>query len=303
MRGDIIPRRKPETVSELRITTGDFERRLAQDALTMQGIHSAAVAIAGIAQGLGLVGALGIGALIWGKDLEKVFEQIVGIWPESGTLFSAEWIARWGDDPMDIIEADLTEPDNPTVNILDPTVDGQSFEGLSSAEVYIIACSGRAAAYDHSKNNIINNWLLRQPATQNLVSPLVGDYSQGLTDSQKALIVAEWHRSNPPPPTCLTLAQQKQNTLIRITCARNNAATVPLNPLSYFVRQLQEHDPRKVNGYVDDYLLDWLAYSSDKATTLGINVLDAASPTPYDYRSRRSKGEMEIQMYSWWSAP
>lgn len=294
-----MPRRKPDTVSELRITAGDYERKLAQDALTMQGVNAAATAVAGIAQGLGLVGALGIGALIWGKDLEKVFEQIVGIWPESGSLFSAEWIARWGDDPMDIIEDDLTAPDNPTVNVLDPTTAGNSFEGLSSSAVYALACSGRAAEYEHSKNNIINNWLMLHPKQH----PKLGDYSQGLSDAQKATIIAEWHRNNPPPPMMLTLDQQKQNTLIRITCARNDAVTQPYNPLSYFVRQIQERNPSKVDGYVADYLLDWLAYSSPKVVTLGINVLDAASPTPYDYRSRRSKGEMIIQMFSWWQAP
>ena len=101
-----MPRRKPDTVSELRITAGDFERRIAQDAITMQGVNAAATAVAGIAQGAGLIGAIFVGALLWGKDLEKVFEQIVGIWPESGSLFSAEWIASWGDDPKDIIEDD-----------------------------------------------------------------------------------------------------------------------------------------------------------------------------------------------------
>jgi hypothetical protein len=302
----IIPRRRPETVTEIRQTLGDFERQIEADKVAMQGVQALATALGGIAAGiggLGIGGGLLLAGLLWGRDLQQLVQDILDIWPESGRFLSPEWIARWGDDPMDIIEEDLTAPDNPTVNVLDPTIDGKSFEGLSSADVYIIACSGRAAAYDHSKNNIINNWLLQQPPTNNLVSPLVGDYKQGLTNEQKALIIAEWHRNNPPPPMCLTLDQQKQNTLIRITCARNNAATQPYNPLSYFVRQFSEHDPTKVDGYVDDYLLDWLAYSSDKVTTLGINVLNAASPSPYDYRSRRSKGEQIIQAYSWWSAP
>lgn len=286
-----MPRRKIDHTTEQRFTLGEYERKLAEDALMVKGASSGMIAIAGVAQGLGIFGGLGLAALLWGKDLEKLFEQLVGVWPESGKLFSPEWIAKWGDNPVDILTEDITTPDNDLTNTLDPNVEGRSFEGLSSSDVYMLACSGRASAYQHAKNNIINNWLLQNPKSH----PLVGDYSQGLTDAQKATIIAQWHRENPKPPQCLTVGQQAVQIAIRITCAKRD--------LTYF-KYVQNNDPKKEADYVDDPLLDWLSYSSEESYYLGgYNALNTASPDPYDYRSKKGEGEQLIQMFAWWSAP
>ena len=303
-----MPRRKPNTVKEERISLGTYERQLAQDKLTVDGLQALATAVSGIAQGLGVFGALGIGALLWGKDLEKVFEQIVGIWPESGRLFSPEWIARWGADPMDITEADITAPDNPLANELDPTVSGRSFEGKSGAEVYQIASSGRSAAYDHARNNIIQ-WTYEE--FLEMKGWKIYNHPEGYgPNTWEATVTAQWHRDNPQPGRTLTIEEQTYQTNIRITCARNKAALQPNNPLSYFVRVFgQETNPINKTGYVEDVLLDWLAYSSPKTSVgplgvgLGFNVLDAASPSPYNYALRKSQALNVIQAYSWWQAP
>ena len=287
------PRRKIDHTEEQRITLGEYERKLAQDALTMSGIRSGAIAASGIAQGLGIFGALGIGALLWGKDLDKLFEQMVGIWPESGAFFSPEWIARWGDDPTEILGESLIAPDNDTVNGLAPVVNAtgsHSLEGLDPYTVYGLANTGRTEHYNYRKANIISEYTARTG---------VGIYPGS---EEEKTIIAEWHTKNKQPPRLLPVDDAADQTGIRITCARIDATPG-------IAWMFQERNPSNKSGYVSDPLLDWLAYTDELGHSffvkgaLKVNIMDKASPSPYDYSQRRFKGERQIALYAYWAPP
>ena len=285
--------------------------------ITVQGLNAASKVLAGLAQGLGVFGALGIAALLWGKDLEKVFEQIVGIWPEAGELFSPEWVANWGENPIDGTMEDILEPDNDLSNTLDPTIGGHSFQGKSSSEVYALASAGRIANWEYARNNIINityvEFLARRGLTNvDLNNPKVIEKLEGKgwgPNQWEAKVEAEWHRNNPRPPGLLTVEQQAQQVNIRITCARKRTLSktpsiIPLwGMLTDALPMFNGHDPSRSDKYIEDVLLDWLSYSSPEATSLGVNNLDAASPSPYNYALRREQALHVIQAYSFWQAP
>ena len=259
------------------------------------GMQAGATAIAGVASGLGIFGAAGIAALLWGKDLEKLFEQVVGIWPESGAFFSPEWIARWGDDPSEILGESLASGDNDVVDGLGPVVTpsgNKSLEGKSPYAVYSLACAGRAARYDWRKANIINNYTAQYG---------VGIYPG--SDEEKE-IISNWHKVNKQPQMLLTFDQVADQIGLRITCARIDAGP------GFGVRQLfAERNPSKKDNYVADPLLDWVAYTEPRGHAffvegaLKVNIMDKASPSPYNYSKRRFKGEKQIAIYSWWSPP
>ena len=292
-----MPRRKPDKVTEVRATLGTYERQLEQDKLTMQGINSATNLAGNVAQGLGLGGGLIIAAFLWGKDIEKLFEQMVGIWPESGSLFSPEWIARWGDDPSEILGESLGESENETVDGLPPVTTPQgeiSLEGLSPYAVYSLTCAGRAAHYDWEKANILNTY----NSQNNTVIPPGGD--------DEAVIVAQWHSVNKQPPMMLTFDQCADQIGLRITCARIDAGPSLLLGFQYL---FNERNPSKKDNYVADPLLDWLAYTEGLGHAffvegaLAVNIMDKASPSPYDYSQRRFKGERQIALYAHWQPP
>jgi len=273
----------------------------------MQGVQALATALGGIAAGiggLGIGGGLLLAGLMWGRDLQELAAQIIDFWPESGKLFSPEWIANFGDNPIDILGDNSTETGNQEVEELGPIANVGSLEGRSYYDVYSIACSGRAAAWTHNKNNIINNWLLRQPPTNNLISPLVGDYSQGLTENQKTIIRAEWYKYNPQPPPILTVDELGHQTSLRLTCARRN--TTRLLGINW-IPFLGEDDPRRVETYKSDKLLDWCAWADPEAWHGDYgdeehNVLKVASPTPYNYVRRKNDAKIIISEYSFWAA-
>ena len=255
----------------------------------MNGIRSGAVAASGIAQGLGLVGALGIGAFLWGKDVEKLFEQVVGIWPESGVWFSPEWIAKWGDDPVEQTEDALVDPDNGLVDGLAPVINStgvHSLVGKSPYQVYAIAASGRAAEYAHSETQIINNYTSK--------------YGVGIAPGsiEEAQIIAEWYTSNSPPPDMLLLGQVAVQVNIRVTCARIN-----LSALKY----IQNEDPPAHSDFVNDPLLDWTAYVTIPVDKDGnkkephATVFNNTPKRPYNYILKASAGEQQIAAYAYWS--
>jgi len=271
-----LPRRKPDTVSEVRATIGTYERQLEQDKLTMAGVQSAAVLGSGIAQGLGLGGGLIVAAFLWGKDIEKLFEQLVGIWPESGSFFSPEWIAKWGDNPLDIQSEKINDLDNDAVNEL-PPVKNNSFEGKSAYNVYSIVAAGRAAEYEHSKANIANNYTIKTG---------VGIYPG--SEEEKTLI-ALWHSENPAPPEFLLNDQTALQTQIRETASRRTAA---YGVFGYFT---DSTEPSSNAKYVSDPLLDWLTIASEEPTKL---------PTWFRWHPTVISGNKKaleiIAMFAWW---
>ena len=292
------PIRRPDKVIEERRTLGSYERQLEQDRITVQGMQAGATAIAGIASGLGIFGAAGIAALLWGKDLEKLFQQMVGVWPESGVLFSPEWIAMWGDNPIDQTSDAQNQPDNDGVNSLDPVVqydaNGQvivsrSMEGKSPYEVYTIAASGRQANYDYARNNIIATYRAAHPLT-----------AYGPHDSDER-IIAQWHSDNPAPPPFLLDNQIANQTNIRVTCARRNVAS--------FLRYFQNVNPTRNTNFIKDPLLDWIAYNTIPIDKNGepkqphATVFNACPKRPYNYIKFANKGEQLIAAYAWWTAP
>lgn len=288
--------------------------------IAVQGLNSVATALSGVAQGLGIFGALGLASLLWGKDLEKVFEQIVGLWPEAGAFLSPEWVANWGENPIDGTMEDIMQPDNDLANTLDPTIDGHSFQGKSATEVYALASAGRIANWEHARNNIINmtyqEYLNMRFSYQrgpiDLTNPKVMAKLQtvGLgPDQWEATAEAEWHRENPHPPQLLTVEQQAQQVNIRITCARKTViAKTGVAPYANAFKVIWPgmqvgQNPANSEKYIEDNLLDWLSYSSPESTSLGVNVLDASSPAPYNYALRREQALHVIQAYSFWQAP
>ena len=89
---------------------------------------------------------------------------------------------------------------------------------------------------------------------------------------------------------------------LRITCARIDAGP------GFGIRQLiAERNPSKKENYVADPLLDWLAYTDDIGHSffvqgaLKVNIMDKASPRPYDYSQRRFKGQRQIALYAYWA--
>ena len=287
-----MPRKKVDHSEERRMSLGDFERKLEQDKLAMRGVEATAQAVSGIAQGLGLGGGLVLAAFLWGKDIEKLFEQMVGIWPESGNLFSPEWIAKWGDDPIEVLTPELDGVGNDEVDSLNPPSSGGSLVGRSPYDVYSIACSGRAAAWTHAQQmnqNITHTEYLELNGWKSYNYPT----GEGANSGWLARHMARWSQQNPTPPMMLTFDQCAQQISIRITCARRDLT---------MWRFVQQNNPPDVLHYVEDVLLDWLTYTSSKATALGVNDLDAASPSPYDYKTRKKRGIQVIESYAFWAA-
>ncbi len=295
-----MPRRKIDHTEERRMTLGEYERQLEQDKIMVQGGQAVAQAVAGITQGIGGLGVGGgilLAGLIWGKDLKELKDNIVEMFPEGGAFLSPEWIASWGDNPTEILGESLAEGDNDAVDSLPPieTPHGQfTLEGKTPYEVYSLACAGRAAHYDWEKANILQNYIAKY-------GPLMGYAPAQTKDEAEAEIIANWHKYNKQPAMMLTFDQCAVQNAIRITCARIDLTT--------WTKYFQERNPSKKPGFVKDPLLDWLAYTDDLGHSFFIegilenNVMDVASPNPYNYSKRRAKGERQIALYAYWQPP
>jgi len=280
------------------MTLGEYERQLEQD--KTGALYGAAVAqaVSGIAQGIGGLGIGGgvlLAGLLWGKDLKELKDNIVEMFPDGSPLFSPSWIASWGEDPQEILGDSLGATDNDVVNGLEPVVSSSgthSLEGLDPYSVYSLTCAGRLAHYTWEKANIVSEYRLQHPLS-----------AFGPHDSD-ADIISKWHRANPRPPDMLTFEECNDQTGLRLTCARIDATPG-------FAWIFQERNPSKKSNYVGDPLLDWLAYTDVGQGheflwiegALAVNIMDKASPRPYDYSQRRFKGERQIALYAYWAAP
>ena len=221
-----------------------------------------------------------------------MFQQIVGLYPESGAFLSPEWIANWGENPLDIIEESLAEGNNDEVDSLEPPLHSGSLEGRTPYDVYSIACAGRAAAWTHNQqlnDNItheeyleLNGWKLYNYPD-----------GEGANSGWQSRHNSKWRKANPKPPMMLTFEQCAQQIAIRITAARRDIT---------YLKWVQENNPSRMANFVDDTLLDWLTYTEPRSTQLRINDLNLASPTPYNYKARKAEGESIIHKYAFWSA-
>ena len=269
----------------------------------MQGVQALATALGGIAAGiggLGIGGGLLLAGLMWGRDLQELAEQIIDFWPESGKLFSPEWIANFGDNPKDILGENSAETDNQGVNELPPIAHTGNLQGRSYYDVYSIACSGRSAAWTHNKNlnaNItwqeyieLNGWKTYNYPTNN-----------GPNSKWKQKHNAKWAKLNPQPPPILTVDELAHQTSIRLTCAKRNLVKRNLfGQFTFYNIWLPygEDNPRKVDTYKPDKLLDWCAWVDPENG----DILERASPNPYNYEGRKNDAIVIIREYSYWSA-
>jgi hypothetical protein len=183
--------------------------------------------VSGIASGiggLGIGGGLLLGALFWRDDIKDILKEVGDFLPE-GTFGSPEWIASWGDDPIDQTAEIGIEPDNVFVDQL-VNSEGDTLAGMSPYHAYSVGAAGRQAEYDHR------------------VAVAAGEY----TDAQ----MANWlnYPTNQPPPNFLLLDQWSQQINLRATGAKRR---------NTFYRWLQETDPSKMEGYIGDPMLDWSA--------------------------------------------
>ena len=286
--GDSLPIRKPDSVQERRMTLGQFERKLEQDKLMIEGFkvvgNIAGSALAGLG-GLGIGGGILLAALIWGKPFDDLKKQILELWPEGGAFLSPEWIAKWGGNPDVIIEDIAVEPENPIVKTIPPSpLTDKTLEGLSAQDAYNLGSSGRQVWFQHAQNNIINNWLLKHPKYH----PIVGDYSTGLSKNQKATIIAKWHEENPQPPPHLLLNETNVQTMIRVTWAKK------VTLLGRFAKTPYEIDSR----YIEDPMLDFLAFASYVPWQ---GQAGKSFIWNEDFKVKVQRGKALISIYAYWT--
>lgn len=276
---------------------------MESDKVAMQGAQALATAISGIATGiggLGIGGGLLLAGLIWGRDLQELAREIIGFWPEAGSIFSPEWIANFGDNPIDIFNENAAATNNQGVNELPPIANPGNLSGRSYYDVYSIAASGRAAAWTHNKNlNASITWQeyieLNGWKTYNYPT------GEGPNSKWQQKHNAMWAKLNPQPPPVLTMDEVSHQTSLRLTCARRNLVKTNLfGQFTFYNIWLPygEDNPRKVDTYQSDKLLDWCAWVDPKND----GILEEASPNPYNYKSRKNDALVIITEYSYWSA-
>jgi len=147
------------------MTLGEYERKLEEDKILVEGLKAVATAVSGIASGiggLGIGGGLLLGALFWKDDIKDVLEAAADFLPE-GSFLSPEWIASWGDDPIDQTAEMTTEPDNTMVDQL-VNAEGETLVGMSPYHAYSSGAAGRAAEYDHRVAEAATNYTDAQMA-------------------------------------------------------------------------------------------------------------------------------------------
>ena len=235
-----------------------------------------------------------------GKDLAEIKDTLVEMWPEGGAFLSPEWIAKWGENPEEITSPILAEPDNEEVNKLDPADNGFSFSGLSAYEVYSQVAAGRLAAWEHARNNAVNDWLSSSLNISGVAS---------LPQNKQDQLMAKWHREHPQPPEMLLFDQLVHQVNIRITAQNNWSAksgTVLLGPL---LSLLWDIDPTDDSHFVSDRVIDWVTIAigedASAAAASGSKQLWnlPAPPNPkYPLYQYANEGVVEIQTFGAWSS-
>ena len=217
-----------------------------------------------------------MGALVFNKELDTIKDNLVEMWPEGGGFLSPEWVAKWGANPIEITEEQSTQMNNQAVNEL-PTL---GLNGKSPYEVYTIAASGRAAAWQHSRNNI--------PA---FIGP--SQYAEGTKehDAEIAQHEANWMRENPQPPVFMLLNQFSHQINLRYTACKNYEGRFLWN------RLFMQYDPKADNSFINDKLFDWATL----ATYPEINGWD--KNPKYDIKKKAGKALKIIEEYCFWEAP
>ena len=224
--------------------------------------------------GLGIAGGLIVGALIFGKDLDKIKDNLVEMWPEGGAFLSPEWVAKWGGNPIEQTEEQTTQHNNQAVNEL-PC---EGLNGKSPYDVYTIAASGRQAAWEHGRNNIANYLGIMPPEGTD-------EY-----DRQMTIATAAWNSENPQPPPFMLLNQFSHQLNIRYTACKQYEARFFWNRLFF------DFDPKHDNSYIKDHLFDW-------ATLATYPEMNGWDKNPeYDIQKKAAKGVKIICNYSFWSA-
>ena len=75
------------------------------------------------------------------------------------------------------------------------------------------------------------------------------------------------------------------------------------------MRYFQNVDPSKNTNFIDDPLLDWLAYNTVPMSKNGdpkephATVFNSTPKSPYNYIVKANRGEQLIAIYAFWSAP
>jgi hypothetical protein len=286
-----LPRRKPDKIIEERRSLGSYERQLEQDKITVEGLKAVSTAVAGIASGLGglgIGGGLLMAGLLFQKDLKELKDNIVEMWPEGGAFLSSEWISKWGDNPLDIIEEDVVQPDNNTVNEL-PVL---GLSGKAPYEVYTITNAGHWAAYNHALSSVLTD-------ASALVHGAHGSTQQiAPTDPLAVRLFAAWHTINKQPSRFLLLNEFSHQMGIRYTAANQWYNRFLWNRLFNVGR----FDPRNDTTWINDKVLDWATCATYPVI---INTWESGSQAwsanPYFYHKKRfGKGEASIEKWAFW---
>ena len=276
---------------EERRSLGSYERQLEQDKITVEGLKAVSNAVSGIAMGLGNLGLAGgvvLGAMLFQKDLRELKDNIVEMWPEGGSFFSPEWIAKWGRDPLDIIEEDTTQENNHAVNEL-----GGSLAGKSVYETYSITITGQWAAYDWAVAHIISDHIDKY-------GPIMG-WSPAFASEEEAHedMIRRWHIRNPPPPRFLMLDEFDHQIGIRYTAAHQWYNRFLWNRLY----RPERFDPRNDTTWMNYKVLDWAVCATYPVI---LNTFETGaqnmSNNPYSYRAPRyQKGINLIDTFAFWN--
>lgn len=265
-----MPRRKPDKVIEERRSLGSYERQLEQDKITVEGMKAVAIAVSGIATGiggLGIGGGLLLGAIFWKDEIAEIIDVIDDVLPNTEGDGIAEWFSSWGAEPVDIVGEEGTKTENTFVDQL-VNSDGETLAGQSPYHAYSNGAAGRQAEYDHRV--------------------------AVATEQYTAAQLANWlnYPTNQPPPNFLLLDEWSIQVALR--------ETGRMRSLSRFVILTQwltgTSDPKKMNGYQYDPMLDWSAYATYGHKYGGLGY------SSEDYRLIQ-RGKELIEFFMNWSAP
>lgn len=274
-----MPRSKPTIVREDRRTLGDYERQMEHDRMAVAALGHVTSMVGDVARGIGSLGIAGgvlLGALVFNKELDAIKDNLVEMWPEGGAFLSPEWVAKWGANPIEQTEEQSTQLNNQAVNEL-PTA---GLNGKSPYEVYTIAASGRAAEYQHRRNNI-----------PGFIGP--SQYAEGTKEYEEEVAEheAQWVKDNPQPPVFMLLNQFSHQINLRYTAMKNYEGRF------FWNRLFMQYNPRHDNSYINDNLFDWATL----ATYPEINGWD--KNPKYDIKKKAGKALKIIETYSFWEAP
>ena len=257
-----MPRRKPDTVTEVRASLGTFERGLEESKVGADYAQSAAVAVGGIAQGLGrAVGGLGIGggvllgAIYFKGEIDEALDAIKKFLPNPEyKIGSALWVSSWGDTPSEQVMQDNDEPHDETAVDVLVNDRGETLAGQSIFDAYRNGSVGRDAYYTH----------------------YIQTNTVGLTPAQVANFMH--YPSARPPPLSQGVDGYGYQISIRETTARRvlawRLATLGVSFLWDWNTEVSD-----VAGYIADPMLDWAAcktYPSSNAIISKSSVEEGA---------------------------